>query len=99
MPGAQREVSNTMPNGTRRVTDIEAPDSAGGIEGNEVKVGRTTRTGPIRQEAGNDETLLGTKYSKITWHFYRSPFTGRIGPSAALAQALLDAGITIVLHF
>jgi filamentous hemagglutinin len=34
-----------------------------------------------------------------TWHFYRSPFTGRIGPSAALAQALLDAGITIVLHF
>lgn len=100
MEGAQREVGISMPNGTRRVTDIEAPDTAGGMEGHEVKTGRISYVRAIRQEVANDRDLLSSgHYSSMTWHFYRSPFTGKIGATPGLAKKLLAAGIGIVVHY
>jgi len=52
-----------------------------------------------RSQLKKDAELLKTGRVKgVIWHFYRKEKTGRIGPSASLAQELEKNGISIVLH-
>lgn len=65
----------------------------------ESKVGYTSLTKTIRKQIEKDIELLQTKQIDGTaWHFFKSPITGKQGPSKALQKALSDAGIDIVLH-
>jgi len=100
IPGAKREVSHAMLNGTTRRTDIEAPLSSGGIKGIEVKVGRVSNVSSIRQEMTNDAALLndGT-HDEQEWEFFRSPLTGKLGPTGSVAWRLLKQGVTIKIHY
>lgn len=36
--------------------------------------------------------------NEITWSFFTSPVTGRVGAAPALLKALSDAGIKVVVH-
>lgn len=36
--------------------------------------------------------------SKVEWHFYRSPKTGKVGPSKPLKKTLDDAGIGVEIY-
>jgi RHS repeat-associated protein len=70
----------------------------GGVA-HESKVGYTTLTKEITHQIAKDVELKATgQIESSVWHFYTSPATGRIGPSAPLAQALRDAGIDFVLE-
>lgn len=66
----------------------------------EAKTGGKTLTKFIRQQILKDTALLAEKggADEVFWHFFKSPVTGKIGPSGPLRKALEDAGINIVLH-
>ncbi len=78
----------------RRIVDYFVKGAA-----HESKTGAASLTKFIRQQIAKDVRLLADKkVDEVTWHFFRSPVTGRIGPSAALEKSLKDAGIKILLH-
>lgn len=78
----------------RRIVDYFVKNSA-----NEAKTGAASLTKFIRQQILKDKALLTRKtVDEVTWHFFRSPVTGKIGPSAPLEKALKEAGINIMLH-
>lgn len=65
----------------------------------EAKTGSKVLSKFIRQQILKDTALLAEdKAKEVTWHFFRSPVTGNVGPSGPLRKALEDAGIKIVLH-
>ncbi|HET7505672.1 MAG TPA: SpvB/TcaC N-terminal domain-containing protein [Kofleriaceae bacterium] len=65
----------------------------------ESKVGYTSLTPFVRRQIAKDTELMATKQIQgATWHFFKSPVTGRVGPSGPLRQALEKAGIGIVIH-
>lgn len=41
----------------------------------------------------------GEEVMHIVWHVFRSPTTGKIGPSGPLRDALRRAGIIVIEHF
>jgi RHS repeat-associated protein len=63
----------------------------------ESKVGYTTLSRRVRSQIAKEAELMARGRIKgSTWHFYRSPVTGGIGPSAPLRQALRQANIGVV---
>ncbi|WP_143709233.1 hypothetical protein [[Flexibacter] sp. ATCC 35208] len=55
----------------------------------EVKVGLQEFSGNVANQIAKDEELLALgKVEEITWVFFRSPVTGKIGPSARLLTEL-----------
>ncbi len=68
---------------------------------NESKVGYQCATNRVLSQIAKDAALIndpGSGVNAVIWHFFESPITGRIGPSAPLARALGEAGISIVIH-
>lgn len=66
--------------------------------GHESKVGRTSNGSFTRTQVAKDKELLQNTLKKQVWHFYRSPVTGKVGPSKPLEKNLLQSGIQIVIH-
>ncbi len=65
----------------------------------ESKVGRTSLTRAIRRQIAKDVELFQSGQVQGTmWNFFRSPVTGKIGPSGPLRSALEEAGFGIILH-
>lgn len=65
----------------------------------EMKVGRVSNTSFVRNQALKDAELTRTAGSGVesaVWHFYPSPVTGRVGPTAALRSYLEGLGIKVV---
>ena len=89
-PGSLVEQTLHTALGDRRI-DILV-DSARAIES---KVGRTSATERVLSEIAKDKWLLKNdpKITGIEWQFSRSEVTGEIGPTAAVAAALEEAGI------
>ena len=67
---------------------------------NESKVGYTSLTKFVKTQIKKDSFLLQNDDNIIgvTWNFFRSPITGRIGASKNLLKSLEDAGINYILH-
>jgi hypothetical protein len=90
--------------GSARFRYVDAFDPISGIA-HESKIGYTDDVARIQVEYLKDAWLLGNpplrsdpKVAAVTWHFYCSGETGRIGPSPALEIELRSRGIMIVLH-
>jgi hypothetical protein len=68
--------------------------------GLESKVGYQALTNRIQQQIVKDGwlTATGRLSGGVEWHFFASPVTGVGGPSGPLFNALLTAGIRVVLH-
>ena len=63
----------------------------------EAKAGRICLDSRIQSEIERDK-LLKRRGVNVEWHFFRSPVTGEIGPTAQLRQELDRAGIPVVEH-
>jgi hypothetical protein len=64
----------------------------------ESKVGYQTATAGLKRQALKDAELVETREIEgAAWHFYRSPLTGRIGPSAPLQLFLENHGIEVII--
>lgn len=67
---------------------------------NESKVGYQSLTPSIRLQVMKDVELMETGDIKGSiWNFYRSPVTGKIGPSEPLCNFLNQNNIPVVLHY
>ena len=67
---------------------------------NEAKVGYQSLTPEIRLQVMKDVELMQTnKIQGAIWNFYRSPVTGKIGPSGPLGEFLNQNGIPFILHY
>jgi len=65
----------------------------------EVKFGCASLSQFIKTEIERDSFLIQSGTVDFSeWHFFISMNTGKGGPSAALMQALLDAGIKVIVH-
>jgi RHS repeat-associated protein len=66
---------------------------------NESKVGYQSLTPRIALQISKDAELMGTgAVDDVVWHFFRSPITGKMGPSQPLFEALLRNGIKVIKH-
>jgi len=64
----------------------------------EAKTGRTALTEFVANQILKDlEAVQSNEAGRVVWQFYKSPKTGRIGPSAYLRQALELVGFDIVI--
>jgi hypothetical protein len=71
----------------------------GGIA-NESKVGYQSLSSSMRTQVMKDVELMGTgKIDGAIWNFYRSPVTGKIGPSGPLGDLLNQNNIPFGLHY
>jgi len=71
------------------------------VEGvaHEAKVGYQSLTPVIARQIAKDAELIGARQIEgATWHFFRSPVTGRVGPSGPLLNALEQGGIIVRIH-
>ncbi|MCB9252951.1 MAG: hypothetical protein H6605_10820 [Flavobacteriales bacterium] len=60
----------------------------------ESKVGFQKYSGKVVDQVKKDAELIATgKVEEVTWVFYRSPSTGKVGASEDLLKALKEAGI------
>jgi RHS repeat-associated protein len=65
----------------------------------ESKVGYKTLTKSIVRQIAKDVELITNKSIKSsTWHFFKSPITGKIGASKPLLEALKKSGIKVIMH-
>lgn len=70
-----------------------------GVAAHESKVGYASLTKFVRSQIAKDAELLGSgMLESSTWHFFRSPITGKVGPSGPLMKELHKNGISIVIH-
>jgi RHS repeat-associated protein len=66
---------------------------------NEAKVGYQSLNAVNRLQLSKDAELLDmNRVDSVTWHFYESPVTGKIGPSQPLLDALDQNDIDVVIH-
>ena len=78
-----------------RFVDQLAP----GAKAHESKVGYTSLDANTALQVAKDAELIQRGLvNDVTWNFFRSPITGRVGPAPALEKALSDAGIKIKVH-
>ncbi|MFY0689678.1 MAG: hypothetical protein JXQ90_21075 [Cyclobacteriaceae bacterium] len=83
----------------RRDADGYKIDPEFGVVIAESKTGYASNTKFIRTQGAKDLYLLRTKQvQRVEWHFYRSPRTGKIGPSLPLLKQLSQNGIFIFIH-
>ncbi len=67
---------------------------------NEAKVGYQTLTPGMRLQVMKDVELIQTQQVQgAIWNFYRSPVTGKIGPSGPLGDLLNSNNIPFTLHY
>jgi hypothetical protein len=67
---------------------------------NESKVGYQSLTPGIQLQVAKDvELMQAGKIDGSIWNFYRSPVTGKIGPSGPLSDFLNQNNIPVVLHY
>jgi hypothetical protein len=67
---------------------------------NEAKVGYQTLTPEMRLQVMKDVELMQTQQVQgAVWNFYRSPVTGKIGPSGPLGDLLNSNNIPFTLHY
>jgi filamentous hemagglutinin len=67
---------------------------------NESKVGYQSLTPGIQLQVMKDVELMQTQQVEgAVWNFYRSPVTGKIGPSGPLSDFLIQNNIPVVLHY
>ena len=64
----------------------------------EAKSGYTTASRRIRKQIEKDYFLMGSERLNVEWHFYKSPITGRVGPSKVLAELLRSKNIGVKIH-
>ncbi|MGB3124251.1 MAG: filamentous hemagglutinin N-terminal domain-containing protein [Pseudomonas sp.] len=92
--GGQSQVTFQTTQGAR-VVDQLAP----GNMAHESKVGYTSLDANTALQVAKDAELLRRGLvNGVTWNFFKSPVTGRVGPAAALEKALTEAGIKIKVH-
>ncbi|AZE64390.1 two-partner secretion domain-containing protein [Pseudomonas synxantha] len=92
--GGQSQVTFQTTQGAR-VVDQLAPGSIA----HESKVGYTSLDANTALQVAKDAELLRRGLvNGVTWNFFKSPVTGRVGPAAALEKALSEAGIKIKVH-
>ena len=66
----------------------------------ESKVGAASLTEFVSRQVAKDVELMAEgRIDGAVWHFFRSPITGEIGPSAPLYELLEQNGIGIVIHW
>ena len=74
-------------------------DRLDGKHAHEAKTSYTAYTNFVKSQIQKDVELLQSKQIKnCTWHFYRSPKTGRVGPSKRLRKALEENNINIKIY-
>ncbi len=82
--GGESQVNRNTTLGLRRIDQLVSDQFA-----REAKTGYTYLTQSIKVQIQKDVELLRTgAIEKCTWHFFRSPETGRVGASKQLLQAL-----------
>lgn len=65
----------------------------------ESKVGYQALTQTIAKQVAKDVELLQSgRALGVEWHFFRSPVTNAIGPSAPLRSWLMQNGIRVIIH-
>jgi len=53
----------------------------------------------VRNQILKDAELLERgEISAAAWHFFKSPKTGKIGPTPAVRKLLEEKGIQIIIH-
>lgn len=83
-----------LPSGTVRFIDRLANGIA-----HEAKTGYAAASEFIRTQIAKDVALRDNKLvTDVAWYFYKSPVTGKVGPSSTLAGLLRQAGIRIVMR-
>jgi hypothetical protein len=89
-PGSETEVSINIAQGLRRV-DVLTPDGTA----IESKLGyKTLRDTGIKSQIAKDQLIMQSpRVNRLEWVFTPNQW-GAVGPSAPLAQALGDAGIS-----
>ena len=66
---------------------------------NEAKTGYMSLTPKIQTQIMKDVELIQSgQVQGAIWNFYKSPVTGKIGPSDPLGEALNSNGIPYILH-
>jgi RHS repeat-associated protein len=74
-------------------------DSFAGGVARESKVGRVSMSPRLRSQISKDLDLLQTRQiDAAEFHFFRSPVTGRGGPTPSVERLLKDCGIGCVIH-
>ena len=95
-PGSQSQVVKQTTGGSRKIDTLT--DARRAIE---TKVGRQSLTKNARRQIARDVKLRRHPFSgvkSLQWNFYRSPITGRIGPTGPLRSALQRHGFDIYHH-
>jgi len=66
----------------------------------EARVGYQTLTNAIKTQIIKDAYLLQNNsiVKAVEWHFFRSPVTGKIGPSGPLYDFLIEIGFKPIIH-
>jgi hypothetical protein len=79
----------------RRFVDVMTPD----LRANEAKTGWVGMSSKIMRQIKKDSYLLGSGEAKeVTWNFYRSSITGRIGADPAVLAELRKRGFGVSFH-
>lgn len=77
-------------------------DAIVGTRAIEVKVGRVYNSAFVRAQVRKDAALVSDKYDvtiqSAEWHFYKSPITGKVGPSKKLEEFLDENGIKVCIE-
>ncbi len=82
----------------RRIVDnlVRTSDD---VIANESKVGRVGMKAFVRNQILKDAELLERgEISAAAWHFFKSPKTGKIGPTPAVRKLLEEKGIQIIIQ-
>jgi RHS repeat-associated protein len=76
-------------------TDAAAEAKSGRVHLNESTWKQIDKDGELLKTGGSEEYPI----KSYEWHFWRSPYTGLVGPDADVAEKLLEHGIKIVIHY
>lgn len=97
-----KQVKTTFSTGdgtASRYYDASLDGSTSKIRAFEAKSGNAC-SGRVRNQAANDVAAIAAgKVENVEWHFFVSPWTGRVGPCQTVLNILLaDSRISIVMH-
>ena len=93
-PGGDQQHTFTDVKPARRADGYYPAEGENG-HAREAKSGRTSLSHRIKSEIRRDKALMTKKGITVSWHFYRSPVTGKAGPTPRLEAALKRAGIDV----
>jgi len=75
-------------------------DNVVGRTAQESKVGRVGMSSELLRQMNKDVEIkkMYSEIGELEWHFFKSPTTGKIGPTASVESKLRERGIRIVIH-